>query len=89
MIYSSATQGITVDLAAGTASGPEIGNDTLISIENVVGGSGNDIIHGDAGDNQLFGGDGDDLLTGVAAGLTCSMAATASIASASRRRRVR
>ena len=68
VIYSSATQGITVDLAAGTASGPEIGNDTLISIENVVGGSGNDIIHGDAGDNQLFGGDGDDLLTGGGGG---------------------
>ena len=26
--YSTTTQGVTVDLAAGTASGPEIGNDT-------------------------------------------------------------
>lgn len=64
VVYSSATQGITVDLAAGTATGPEIGNDTLIEIENVVGGSGDDVIRGDTGDNQLFGGDGNDLLTG-------------------------
>src|SRR4029077_1755491 len=51
--YSSATQGISVDLAAGTASGPEIGNDTLIGIENVVGGSGNDTLLGDNNNNVL------------------------------------
>ena len=31
--------GVTVDLAAGTATGDEAGSDTLVSIENVIGGS--------------------------------------------------
>ena len=51
--YSSATQAISVDLAAGTASGLDIGNDTLSGIENVVGGSGNDSLLGDANNNEL------------------------------------
>ncbi len=62
--YSSTTQGISVDLQAGTASGPEIGNDTLIGIENVVGGSGNDTLLGDNNNNELTGGAGNDQLAG-------------------------
>ena len=62
--YTSATQPIEVDLEAGTASGPEIGNDTLIDIENVIGGQGADTIAGDAGSNVLDGYTGDDYLTG-------------------------
>jgi Ca2+-binding RTX toxin-like protein len=38
--------------------------DTLTGIENVVGGSGNDILTGDAGANALDGGLGNDTLTG-------------------------
>lgn len=64
VVYSSATQSITVNLAEGWASGAEIGNDTLISIENVVGGSGNDTLIGDAGPNALYGGHGNDVLGG-------------------------
>src|SRR5262245_42756760 len=62
--YALATQAVLVDLQAGTASGIDIGNDTLVSIENVEGGLGNDTIRGDAGANRLLGGDGDDRLAG-------------------------
>src|SRR5262249_59061913 len=53
--YALDTLGVIVDLVAGTASGAEAGNDTLVSIENVEGGLGNDIIRGDAGANHLLG----------------------------------
>jgi T5SS/PEP-CTERM-associated repeat protein len=63
--YVSATQTIIVDLAAGTASGdPAIGVDTLTNIENVVGGSGDDVILGNDTANNLQGGPGDDQLAG-------------------------
>jgi len=62
--YSSATQAIVVDLAAGTANGADIGSDTLTDIENVVGGAGDDTLLGDAQANALYGGDGNDLLGG-------------------------
>ncbi len=38
--------------------------DTLISIENLTGGSGNDTLIGNDQDNVLFGGDGADRLSG-------------------------
>jgi Ca2+-binding RTX toxin-like protein len=41
--YASATSPVVVDLAAGTASGADIGNDTLTGIENVIGGAGDDV----------------------------------------------
>jgi len=62
--YESTTAGVTVDLAAGTATGSEIGTDTLSGIENASGGSGNDTLTGDAGDNTLEGFGGDDTLIG-------------------------
>ncbi len=65
-IYDSLTEtaAVTVDLALGRATGPDIGTDTLLNIENVVGGRGNDIIRGDDGANSLYGGTGKDLLEG-------------------------
>ena len=36
-VYTDATGGITVNLAAGTVSGPGVGTDTLVAIEGVVG----------------------------------------------------
>jgi T5SS/PEP-CTERM-associated repeat protein len=63
--YSSATLPITVNLATGTASGdPDIGTDTLVNIQNVIGGSGNDVIIGNGQDNVLDGGAGNDQLAG-------------------------
>jgi len=64
VVYSSATLGIVVDLQAGTATGAEIGNDTLVSIENILGGSGNDNVRGNAVANVLDGQAGQDRLTG-------------------------
>ena len=100
VVYSSATNGITVDLnatdrsaqpvngadgpggnpdtigellvaaghspteAVGFAQGADIGTDALISVENVVGGSGNDTINGNGGANVIDGGGGDDTLSG-------------------------
>jgi phosphodiesterase/alkaline phosphatase D-like protein len=53
-----------VSLERGTASSADIGFDRLDSIENVVGGSGDDRISGDNGANRLDGGAGDDTIDG-------------------------
>ncbi len=59
MSYASTTLGVTVALAdnntAGTATGGGIGTDTLYGIENVTGGSGNDVLTGNAAAKQLDG----------------------------------
>jgi len=58
LLYTTigATTAVTVDLAAGTASGFA----SIANIENVTGGSGNDILTGNANANTLNGGTGDD-----------------------------
>ena len=58
------TTAVVVDLGAGTATGADIGSDTLFNIEAVYGGSGNDTITGSAADNMLYGLGGDDMLSG-------------------------
>lgn len=58
--------GVTVDLKAGTAHGDEAGADTLIGIENAVGGNGDDVLTGDDGANVLNGGGGNDMIDGGA-----------------------
>jgi hypothetical protein len=62
--YGSTTQGVIVDLDAGTATGFEIGTDTLVDIENATGGSGGDLIAGTEGANVLDGGGGHDEIDG-------------------------
>lgn len=64
IVYSSASLAITVNLSTGSASGTEIGTDTLISIEDVIGGEGSDTITGSTAANYIFGGLGDDTITG-------------------------
>ena len=54
------TAAATVNLETGRASSSETGTDTLSSIENVIGGSGNDKIIASAGWNVFLGGDGSD-----------------------------
>lgn len=54
----------SVDLSAGIASSAETGTDFLASIENVVGGDGNDTFIGNAENNVLQGGAGDDSIDG-------------------------
>ena len=75
-VYTDATtSGITVNLAAGTVSGADVGNDTLIGIEGIVGTQFADTYDatafaGDAfvagtniGLNEFEGGGGDDIIT--------------------------
>jgi serralysin len=63
--YSTATSGVTVNLANGTASGGG-GNDTLISIENVTGSAYNDVLIGSDVANVIKGGAGRDIITAAA-----------------------
>ncbi len=60
--YSFTEDGVVVNLATGSASGGEIGSDTLISIENVTTGSGNDTVTGSSADNVISTGGGDDIV---------------------------
>ena len=73
--YSDDGAGVTINLAAGTSSGAG-GTATFTSIENAVGGSGNDTITGSAGANTLTGGGGDDTLDGGAEKDTAAYATT-------------
>ena len=63
--YGSADSDIIVDLEQGAATGDSIGADTLIDIENITTGNGNDNIAGNYGDNKLFGGAGVDIIFGA------------------------
>jgi Ca2+-binding RTX toxin-like protein len=66
--YSSAQGSVFIDLSTGTvtSSNPLDGTDSLISIENALGGEFNDTIMGSSGNNVLAGGDGDDIVIGGA-----------------------
>jgi Ca2+-binding RTX toxin-like protein len=60
--YSFTEDGVVVNLATGSSSGGEIGNDTLMSIENVTTGSGNDTVTGSSADNVINTGGGNDIV---------------------------
>jgi Ca2+-binding RTX toxin-like protein len=74
--YSDRTTAVSVTLgAAGAASSPNgtllpdagIGeNDSIAACENIIGGSGNDVLAGNDLDNGITGGEGNDTLTGGA-----------------------
>ena len=66
--FSAETVDIMANIDAGTATGA--GTDSLTSIANLIGGSGDDILVGDESVNDLAGGDGDDELEGAGAGDT-------------------
>jgi Ca2+-binding RTX toxin-like protein len=57
--YYSAAFAVDVNLSLGRASGG-LGNDVLRNIEDVTGSVFDDTLTGDAGDNRLEGGDGND-----------------------------
>lgn len=59
---SVAQRAVAVDLSAGTASGQEIGNDSLIDVENVIMGSGDDDVIGDGASNVIVTGAGNDVV---------------------------
>ena len=56
--------GVNVDLATGIAVQANGSTDILANIENVNGGSGNNVLAGDGGTNILTGGSGNDTLSG-------------------------
>jgi Ca2+-binding RTX toxin-like protein len=65
--YSSNTAGMLIDLRTNASlSGGDAENDTLVSIENITAGAGNDTLIGNEFDNLLFGLGGDDVLVGSA-----------------------
>ena len=65
--YAEVTTNLTINLNLTTAqSMGSAGSDTLISIEGLIGGSGNDTLIGNASDNILDGGAGNDTLLGGA-----------------------
>ncbi|WP_413712223.1 cadherin-like domain-containing protein [Rhizobium sp. Rhizsp82] len=57
-------QEVIADLEAQLAEGQEIGRDTIIGFEAVIGGAGHDRLSGNSADNILVGGDGNDRLSG-------------------------
>jgi Ca2+-binding RTX toxin-like protein len=58
--YTLYTTTVTARLSTGTATG----SSGVRSIENVLGGAGNDLVIGDSGANILRGGDGRDVVIG-------------------------
>ncbi len=69
--FDDVSIGVIINLLAGTAIGGIAGTNVFVramlsSIENATGGSGNDIIAGDAGDNILDGFNGNDNISGGA-----------------------
>jgi Ca2+-binding RTX toxin-like protein len=64
--YVSATGGVTVDLAAGTASGDSsVGSDTFTGVTRARGSNFNDTISGNSSNNFIEGQNGDDILDGA------------------------
>ncbi len=59
--YGTTSQGVVVDLSAGTATGFA----SITGVDNIVGGAGNDVLTGDANANSISGGGGDDIIVGA------------------------
>jgi Ca2+-binding RTX toxin-like protein len=64
--YAWTENAVYLDLAAGEATGEEIGTDAITFVENATGGRGDDQLLGDGAANRLEGGGGTDLLVGFA-----------------------
>ena len=61
---NTSTQAVNVNLSTGVASDGLGGTDTLIDIDQVYGGAGNDILKGSAVSEVFDGGAGNDTITG-------------------------
>ncbi len=79
VFYGFSTEAVTVDLGRQTATGADTGSDTLVNINQVVGGRGNDSItgsdsalvewlEGGAGNDTLDGGAGTDFVSYINTG---------------------
>lgn len=56
---------VTIDLIQGTATSRDTGSDSLVSIENITAGEGNDILIGNSINNRLLGSSGADSINGA------------------------
>ncbi len=73
--YAYASVGVTVDLGITGAQRVSLGdNDTLVSIENLVGSAYDDTLTGNGEDNRIEGGEGDDVINGAGGFDTASYA---------------
>jgi len=61
---SATSANATVSLLLGTSTSGQTGSDKLVSIENVISGSGADTITGDGNANVITGGAGNDMIDG-------------------------
>jgi Ca2+-binding RTX toxin-like protein len=60
------TVAVTINLGRTTAQDTGHGTDTILNVEHVTSGSGNDRLTGNALGNSLISGDGNDILNGAA-----------------------
>ena len=76
--YAASGSGVTVSLAAGTATGGDATGDVLSSISNLTGSAFDDVLEGDGGNNVLVGGGGNDTVSyaHATAGVSVSLALT-------------
>jgi Ca2+-binding RTX toxin-like protein len=63
-VYLDSPAGVVIDLLAGTGIGGTAQDDTLSSVENLIGSIFGDDLSGDSNDNNLQGGLGGDTLEG-------------------------
>jgi Ca2+-binding RTX toxin-like protein len=64
LMFDAASEGVTVDLVAGTGLGGDAEGDVYVRIERVIGTDNADHITGTVFNNRLFGGAGNDTLLG-------------------------
>jgi trimeric autotransporter adhesin len=64
--FAGATAFLAIDLSTGIGTSGDAAGDSYVSIENVAGGEGNDVIIGNEAENILRGGGGADALDGGA-----------------------
>jgi Ca2+-binding RTX toxin-like protein len=66
--YANSTQGVIVTLGAAggktTGSGGDAKGDVISNFENILGGSGNDVLTGNTSSNKIDGGGGNDKVVG-------------------------
>ena len=63
--YRGSNEGVSVDLAEGTAEGGHAQGDVITNIENLTGSGFADVLRGDGNANRLAGEGGDDRLWGA------------------------
>ena len=64
--YQGSDAGVSVDLGGRSAEGGDATGDQLWNIENLSGSDFADTLRGDAGNNRIWGQDGDDVFIGTA-----------------------